>query len=73
VLKLLLNNDELAAEYMLLSLLSKVHTRKDAFILGNLSINLSNIGFIQGRNLSQFVKAITPFTLYLPLSIDTLE
>lgn len=73
VFKLLLNGDELAAEYLLLSLLSKVHTRKDAFILGNLSINLSNVGFIQGRNLTTFIKAITPFSMYLPLAIETLE
>ena len=69
---MILNNDKLAAEYMLLCLLSKVHTRKDSFILGSLSLNLSNMNFIQGRHLSAFIAAVTPFSMYLPLSIETL-
>jgi hypothetical protein len=70
---MILNNDPIASEYLLLNLLSKVHTRKDAFILGNLSLNLTNITFLQGRHLSTFLRALTPFCLYLPLSLDTLD
>lgn len=73
VLKMIIGGDLVSAEYLLMCLISKVHTRKDAFILGNLSLNLSNMGFMQGRYLTQFIKAITPFAMYLPLSIDTLE
>jgi hypothetical protein len=43
ILKMILNNDSLAAEYVLLCLLSKVHTRKDGLILGNISFNITNI------------------------------
>lgn len=46
VLKMIMGGDALAAEYMLLCLLSRVHTRKDSFILGNLSMNLCNMSFI---------------------------
>lgn len=73
VLKILVNGDLIAAEYILLCLLSKVHTRKDTFILGNLSLNVCNMGFMQGRYLTQFIKAITPYCMYLPFSIETLE
>lgn len=43
VLKLILNGDEVSSEYFLLNLISKVHTRKDGFILGNISLNLTKI------------------------------
>lgn len=46
VLKMIMGGDALAAEYMLLCLLSRVHTRKDSLILGNLSVNLCNMSFI---------------------------
>lgn len=45
IFKLLLNGDSLAAEYLLYSWLSTVHTRKDAFILGSLPLNLSGLTF----------------------------
>lgn len=73
VLKLLLNGDAFAAEYLLLSWLSRVHTRKDSFIIGHLPINLTNIGFLQGRNIAKFIQAITPLLCVLPLSIENLE
>ena len=70
---MIFNGDEFAANYLLLNLISRVHTRKDAFILGNLSLNISNISFMQGRYLTQFIKAITPLTLYFPMTLDALE
>lgn len=75
IFKLLLNNDQIAAEYLLLSLISRVHTRKDAFILGNLSINLAGVGmsFLQTHYIKEIIKSITPMTLYLPLTLDVLE
>ena len=70
---MILNGDAMAAEYVLLNLISKVHTRKDAFILGSVTLNLTNVNFIQGRNLSNFIQNIAPFVFYLPLTIDNLE
>jgi hypothetical protein len=67
------NGDALASEFTLLNLLSRVHTRKDAFILGNLSINLTDANFFTGRYLSQLIQAITPFSVHLPINIDSLE
>lgn len=46
ILKMILGGDEVSAEYLLLNLISKVHTRKDALVLGNLSINLTNMSFV---------------------------
>jgi hypothetical protein len=73
VLKMILAGDNLAAEYVLLSLLARVHTRKDAFILGNVSVNITNISFIQARNLAKFISAIMPFSMHLPVTIESLE
>lgn len=73
VLKLLLNGDAIAAEYLLMNILARVHTRKDAFLLGNLALNITNVGFLQAQNLAKFIKAIVPLALHLPVTIDTLE
>ena len=73
VLKLMLNGDSLAAELLLLNLISRVHTRKDAFTLGNMTVNITNLSFIQSRHLANFIKSITPFSMLLPLSLETLE
>ena len=73
VIKMIVGGDTMAAEYILLNIISRVHTRKDALILGNVTLNISNINFLQGRNLAALIKQITPFTLYLPLTLETLE
>ncbi|TNV84503.1 hypothetical protein FGO68_gene9640 [Halteria grandinella] len=73
VFKLLLNGDAFAAEYLLLSWLARVHTRKDSFIIGHLPINLTNITFLQGRHLLKFLQSITPLLCPLPLSIENLS
>jgi hypothetical protein len=46
VLKMIFNGDQVADEYLVLCLLAKVHTKKDSFILGYLSLNLCNVGFL---------------------------
>lgn len=46
----------MAAEYVLLNIISRVHTRKDALILGSITLNISNITFLQGRNLAALIK-----------------
>lgn len=73
VLKLILGGDALASEFVFLNLLARVHTRKDSFTIGNISLNLTNLNFFQGRNLAKFISAIIPFSLHIPVSIDTLE
>jgi len=40
---MILLGDSLAAEYLLLNIISKPHTRKDALILGNISTNISGL------------------------------
>ena len=46
VIKMIVGGDAMAAEYILLNIISRVHTRKDALILGNLTLNVSNITFL---------------------------
>lgn len=43
ILKLILGGDEVAAEYLLVSVLSRVHTRQSGLILGNVPLNLSGV------------------------------
>eukprot|EP00347_Sterkiella_histriomuscorum_P016942 403351260 len=73
IAKLILNNDSVAAEYLLLNLISKVHTRKDGLVLGNVSINISNITTPQVKQLTRLIEAISPFSMYLPFTIDSLQ
>jgi len=73
VLRLLVAGDALAAEYLLLALLARVHTRQDSFILGNVSLNLTGLTCLQARNLSKFLSAVLPFVAHVPLTIETLE
>ena len=42
-LKIALGGDELASEYFLMCLASRVHTRKDGMVLGHIALNISNI------------------------------
>jgi len=42
ILKLILGDTE-AAEYLLISILSRVHTRSSGLILGNVPLNISGV------------------------------
>lgn len=44
VLKLILGGDIDACEYLLMTILSKIHTRQAELILGNLSTNIAKVG-----------------------------
>ncbi|KAL3521301.1 hypothetical protein ACH5RR_019450 [Cinchona calisaya] len=72
-----LGNDGLAAEFMLLHLLSRVHARVDAVAVGKLSLNLiclnkDSISVFRNR-LNRAIRNLVPFTHSLPLSIDYLN
>jgi len=58
---------------VLLSILARVHTRQDTFLLGNVSLNLTGVSCLQARHLSKFLSAILPFLAHVPVTIDTLE
>ncbi|CAA0837963.1 Mini-chromosome maintenance complex-binding protein [Striga hermonthica] len=72
-----LGNDRMAAQYMLLHLLSRVHTRVDSIAVGKLSLNLTCLGkesmSVFGNHLKCAIENLVPFTQCLPLTIDYLN
>ncbi|XP_073130537.1 mini-chromosome maintenance complex-binding protein isoform X2 [Henckelia pumila] len=72
-----LGNDWVAAQYMLLHLLSRVHARVDSVAVGKLSLNLTCLGkdsmSVFGRNLKFAIECLLPFTRTLPITINYLN
>lgn len=72
-----LGNDQLAAQFMLLHLLSRVHARMDAAPLGKLSLNLtcfSNESIsVFGNCLNHTIRNLVPFTHVVSLTLDYLN
>ncbi|PIA58028.1 hypothetical protein AQUCO_00500154v1 [Aquilegia coerulea] len=72
-----LGNDGLAAECVLLHLLSRVHARVDSAAVGKLSLNLT--GFttesynVFGSQLKSAVQTLLPFTKSVPFSVEYLN
>ncbi|XP_010517485.1 PREDICTED: mini-chromosome maintenance complex-binding protein-like [Camelina sativa] len=73
----LLGNDHIAAQFLLLHLLSKVHGRVDNVAVGKLSLNLIHLNKesmpIFGTQLSNALKNLLPFTQSVPLTIEYLN
>ncbi|KAI7738486.1 hypothetical protein M8C21_016448 [Ambrosia artemisiifolia] len=69
--------DNLAANFMLLHLLSKVHVRVDSIAVGKLSLNLT--GFdkssisVFGNRINDAVKNLLPFSQCIPLTVEFLN
>jgi hypothetical protein len=68
-----LNGDELAAEYVLLSLASRVHARTSSFSMGSLSINITGCASGHVEALQSVVEGLVPRMVRVPLSLDTLN
>ncbi|MED6211896.1 hypothetical protein PIB30_077982 [Stylosanthes scabra] len=72
-----LGNDDVAAHFVLLHLLSKVHSRADTLAVGKLSLNLTcfskEIVSIFGNQLKDAVKNLVPFTHCIPLTVEYLN
>ncbi|CDW86598.1 mini-chromosome maintenance complex-binding protein [Stylonychia lemnae] len=73
ILKMILEGDQVASEFTLLNIISKAHTRKDGFILGNISTNLCGISSLRSKYLNRLLEKILPHSMYLPLSLENLE
>eukprot|EP00257_Ricinus_communis_P017314 XP_015575726.1 mini-chromosome maintenance complex-binding protein [Ricinus communis] len=73
----ILGNDGVAATFMLLHLLSRVHARVDNVAVGKLSLNLTCLSkesiSIFGTQLSIAVKNLLPFTSCIPLTVEYLN
>ncbi|KAE8706458.1 Mini-chromosome maintenance complex-binding protein [Hibiscus syriacus] len=76
-LKAVLGYDGVAAHFMLLHLLSKVHTRVDDVAVGKLSLNLIGLNkesaSVFGTRLSETFKNLLPFTNFMPLTLEYLN
>ncbi|OMO63637.1 Mini-chromosome maintenance complex-binding protein [Corchorus capsularis] len=72
-----LGNDGVAAHFMLLHLLSKVHARVDDVAVGKLSLNLTGLSkesmSVFGTRISQAFKDLLPFTHSIPLTLEYLN
>ncbi|GAA0141636.1 hypothetical protein LIER_02739 [Lithospermum erythrorhizon] len=73
----LLGNDGVAAQYMLLHLLSRVHARIDTVAVGKLALNLTSltnesISVFKNRILC-ILKTLLPFTHDVPLTVELLN
>ncbi len=67
--------DKLAADYLLLHLLSRVYMRKDVLCLGKLSLNLHNMTTHEDlpRRLATVLSLLTTNSHYLPLTRNNLD
>ncbi|CAN1297636.1 Mini-chromosome maintenance complex-binding protein [Linum perenne] len=76
-LTMLLGNDGVAAHYMLLHLLSRVHARVDNVAIGKLSLNLTCLNketlSVFGAQLNNALKSLLPFTNSILLTVDHLN
>ncbi|KAE8661671.1 Mini-chromosome maintenance complex-binding protein [Hibiscus syriacus] len=73
----ILRNDGVSAHFILLHLLSKVHTRVDDVDVGKLALNLIGLNkestSVFGTRLSQTFKHLRPFTNFMPLTLEYLN
>ena len=67
--------DRLAAEYLLLHLISRVYQRRDVLVLGKLSLNLHNMTGHEDwpRRLATLLSLLTTNSHYLPLTRANLD
>ncbi|CAH9059927.1 unnamed protein product [Cuscuta epithymum] len=73
----ILGNDRVAAEFMLLHLLSRIHGRVDSIAVGKLSLNLTcfsnETASVFAPGLNQAIKNLLPFSHSIPLTVDYLN
>lgn len=67
--------DAVAAEYLILHLISTVYTRRDVLPLGKFSLNLSGCptGFSYTDRLYQVIQQLVPSSFYLPMSLQNMN
>ncbi|KNA05591.1 hypothetical protein SOVF_188970 [Spinacia oleracea] len=72
-----LGNDGMAAQFLLLHLLSQVHARVDGVPVGKLALNFTNFSkettSVFGSQLSSTMKELIPFTQKISLTIEYLN
>ncbi|XP_057662736.1 mini-chromosome maintenance complex-binding protein [Diorhabda carinulata] len=71
----IVHGDTLAAEYLLLHLISRVYLRREGLALGKLSLNISKIPELANypNELYKFIEKIVPKSVYLPMTLENLN
>ena len=70
---LFMSGDKVAAEYLLLSLVSRVYRREGAMLIGDLNINVSGLNTEQASLICKFVQAVNPLVCRFDASVDALS
>lgn len=80
VLSLCLFDDELAAEYLICSLVSRIYSRQDTLNLGSLAVGFSHLPKVERSEMQQYIRSLyqllsrlVTHSVYLPLSLTHLN
>ena len=80
VLSLCLFGDELAAEYLICCLISRIYSRQEILSLGSLTVGFSNLPRSSRPEIREYVKSLyqlisslVTHSVYLPMSLETLN
>ena len=72
-LRLFLGGDRIAAEYLLLSLVSRIYRREGGLTIGALNINLNGVSPEQAALICEFVQAVNPLVCRFDATIQSLS
>jgi len=68
-----LSNDKHAAEYLMMSLVSRTYRREGALLIGDLNVNLSGVTPDQASLICEFVQAVNPLVCRFDATVDSLS
>jgi len=74
ILKLVFRGDELAADYALLNMISKVHVRSiDGIPLGHLNVNISGLSTEQAKQVQRLLTQVMPLQINFQINTQSLS
>lgn len=72
-MKLFLSRDAVAAEYLLLSLISRTYRRETGMTIGDLNVNLSGVSSDQAALICEFIQAVNPMVCRFDATVESLS
>lgn len=73
VLGLILGGDKQAAEYCLISLLSRVYKKEASFLIGNLPLNITGVNKEQSELIQKFLLSLCPLLSIFDSTTESLS
>lgn len=73
MLALILGGDKTAAEYLLISLISRVYKKEGSFLIGNLALNLTSVSKLKAQIIQNFLMNLCPLLSIFDSSIESLS